>query len=81
MVELGQPLSANSPEARDIEHAGEGLYSVTFKTKNLDRAAQFLQSKKQRIESRGADSLFINREDSFGIGVGFTQRRIPNDPR
>jgi len=81
VVELAQPLSANSSEARDIEHAGEGLYSVTFKTKDLDRAAQFLQSKKQRIESRGADSLFINREDSFGIGVGFTQRRIPNDPR
>jgi catechol 2,3-dioxygenase-like lactoylglutathione lyase family enzyme len=81
VVELAQPLSENSPEARDLERAGEGLYAVIFQTKDLNRAAEFLQSKKQRIESRTADSLMINREDSLGIGMGFTQRRIPNDPR
>jgi len=80
VVELAQPLSAQTPEARDLEHAGEGLYGVTFKTRDLARAAQFLESKKQRIESRNADSLVLNREDSFGIGIGFTQRKIPNDP-
>ena len=79
VVELTQPLSAATAEARDLEHAGEGLYGVTFKTRDLARAAQFLESKKQRIESGGPDSLVINREDSFGIGVGFTQRKIPND--
>jgi hypothetical protein len=81
VVEVAQPLSSASAEARDLEQAGEGLYCVTFKTKDLARAAEFLQSKKQRIESRNADSLVLNREDSFGIGVGFTQRQIPNDPR
>jgi catechol 2,3-dioxygenase-like lactoylglutathione lyase family enzyme len=81
VVELAQPLLAQSPEARDLEHAGEGLYSVTFKTLDLARAAQFLESKNQRIEWRGVDSLIINREDSFGIGVGFTQSKIPNDVR
>jgi len=81
VVELAQPLSAQCPEARDLEHAGEGLYAVTFKTKDLTRAAEFLQSKHQRIESRSADSLVVNREDTFGIGIGFTERRIPNDVR
>jgi catechol 2,3-dioxygenase-like lactoylglutathione lyase family enzyme len=81
VVELVQPLAAQSPEARDLEHAGEGLYAVIFKTIDLARAAEFLQSKKQRFESRSADSLVIKREDSFGIGVGFTERRIPNDAR
>ncbi len=81
VVELAQPLLAQSAEARDLEHAGEGLFGVTFKTTDLARAAQFLESKNQRAEWRGVDTLVINREDSFGIGVGFTQRKIPNDPR
>jgi len=81
VVEVAQPLSASTPEARELEQAGEGLYAVTFKTRDLARAADFLQSKKQRFESRDAASLMLNREDSFGIGVGFTQRQIPNDPR
>ena len=81
VVEVAQPLSPQSPEAHDLERAGEGLYAVVFKTKDMARAAQFLESKKQRIERHGAGSLMINREDSFGIGVGFTDRRIPNDPR
>jgi catechol 2,3-dioxygenase-like lactoylglutathione lyase family enzyme len=81
VVELAQPLSAQSPLARDLEHAGEGLYAVTFKTRDLGRAAEFLQSKKQRIESRSPDSLILNRQDSFGIGIGFTERLIPHDVR
>jgi hypothetical protein len=81
VIEAAQPLSATSPEGRDLEQAGEGVYSVTFKTKDLKRAADFLQSKQQRIEARGTDSLVLNREDTFGMVIGFTQRRIPNDPR
>ncbi len=81
VVELAQPRSADSPEARDLEHAGEGLYAVTFKTKDLARAAHFLELKKQRIDNRSADSLTLNRADTFGIGIGFTERRIPNDMR
>jgi catechol 2,3-dioxygenase-like lactoylglutathione lyase family enzyme len=81
VVEVAQPLDAHSPQARDLEHAGEGLYAVTFKTKDLGRAAEFLQSKKQRIESRDAHSLSIDRADTFGIGIAFTDRSIPNDAR
>ncbi len=82
VVEVAQPLSASTPEARELEKGGEGLYCyVTFKTRDLARAADFLLSKNQRFESRDATSLVLNREDSFGIGVGFTQRQIPRDPR
>jgi catechol 2,3-dioxygenase-like lactoylglutathione lyase family enzyme len=81
VVEIAQPLNPASPEARDLEGFGEGLYAVTFKTRDLNRAAEFLQSKKERFESRSPDALMLNREGSFGIGVGFTQRRIPNDAR
>jgi len=81
VIEAAQPLSAASPEGRDMEQAGEGIYSVTFKTKDLKRAADFLQAKQQRIEWQDAESLVLNREEAFGMVISFTQRQIPNDPR
>ncbi len=81
VIEAAQPLSAASPEGRDLEQAGEGIYAVTFKTKDLKRAADFLQAKKQRIAWQGPESLVLNRDDAFGMVIGFTQRRIPNDLR
>ena len=45
IVEAAQPLSMSSPEGRDMEKDGEGVFAVTFKTLDLNRAAQFLESK------------------------------------
>lgn len=81
VIEAAQPLSASSPEARDLKSNGEGIYSVTFKTKDLRRAAEFLKSKKQRIDKQDADSLVVDKQDTFGMVIGFTERAIPNDPR
>ncbi len=81
VIEAARPLSAASPEGRDLEQAGEGIYAVTFKTKDLKRAADFLQAKKQRIAWQGPESLVLNRDDAFGMVIGFTQRQIPNDLR
>jgi hypothetical protein len=81
VVEAVQPLSPSSVEAKDLDHAGEGIFSVIFKTKDLDRAAAHLRSHNQRIDFDGTDTLMINREDAFGMGIGFTRRTIPNDPR
>lgn len=81
VIEAAQPLSAASPEGRDLAQAGEGVYSVTFKTKDLKQTADFLQAKKQRLEWHGTGSLVLNRYDTFGMVIGFTQRRLPNDPR
>jgi catechol 2,3-dioxygenase-like lactoylglutathione lyase family enzyme len=81
VIEAVQPLAASSPEGQDLERAGEGIFSVTFKTKNLNRAADHLRAHKQRIEFDGANTLMINRDDAFGMVIGFTDRSIPNDPR
>jgi len=81
VIEAVQPLSASSAEGQDLERAGEGIFSVTFKTKDLGRAAEHLRSHNQRIEFDGANTLTINREDAFGMVIGFTDRKIPNDPR
>jgi hypothetical protein len=81
VIEAVQPLSASSAQGQDLERAGEGIFSVTFKTKDLSRAAEHLRAHKQRIEFDGANTLTINRDDAFGMVIGFTDRKIPNDPR
>jgi catechol 2,3-dioxygenase-like lactoylglutathione lyase family enzyme len=81
IVEAAQPLSMSTPEGRDMEKDGEGVFAVTFKTLNLARAAKFLESKGQRIESQDAHSLTLNTQDTFGMTIGFTDRSLPNDPR
>jgi catechol 2,3-dioxygenase-like lactoylglutathione lyase family enzyme len=81
VVELAQPLSSASPESRDMEQNGEGIYSVTFKTKDLRRAEDFLKSKQLRPASDGADSIVLGKDQAFGMVVGFTGRALANDPR
>jgi catechol 2,3-dioxygenase-like lactoylglutathione lyase family enzyme len=80
VIEAAQPLSPTSPEGIDMERAGEGIYSVTFKTKDLKRAGEHLRSKGQRVAEDG-DALVIDRDDAFGMVIGFRERSIPNDPR
>jgi catechol 2,3-dioxygenase-like lactoylglutathione lyase family enzyme len=81
VVELAQPLSSTSPEARDMEQNGEGIYSLMFKTRDLTKANDFLKSKQLRPEAAGTDSIVLGKDQAFGMVVGFTQRTLPNDPR
>jgi catechol 2,3-dioxygenase-like lactoylglutathione lyase family enzyme len=81
VIEAAQPLTLSSPEAQDLEKAGEGIFAVTFKTRDLEKAGSHLRSHQQRIEFDGANTLFINRDDAFGMMLRFTDRNIPNDPR
>ena len=81
VVELAQPLSATSPEDRELEQNGEGIYSLIFKTADLSQAQDFLRDKQLRPEPDGADTIILGPEQAFGMVVGFTQRTLPNDPR
>jgi catechol 2,3-dioxygenase-like lactoylglutathione lyase family enzyme len=81
IVELAQPLSPTSPEGHELELNGEGIYSVTFATRNLARARAFLESKQLRPEPDGAASIILGQDQAFGMMVRFTERSIPNDPR
>jgi extradiol dioxygenase family protein len=81
VVELAQPLSTTSAEARDMEQNGEGIYSITFKTRDLEKANGFLRVKQLRPEPDGADTIVLGKEQAFGMVVAFTQRALPNDPR
>ena len=81
VVELAQPLSTSSGEARDMEQNGEGIYSITFKTNDLEKATNFLRSRQLRPEPEGADTAVLGKDQAFGMVVGFTRRVLPNDPR
>jgi catechol 2,3-dioxygenase-like lactoylglutathione lyase family enzyme len=81
VVEIRQPLAANSPESRDLAQNGDSIYGVTFKTINIPKAAEFLRAKRMRIEAQTGDSIVLNRDDTFGMVVGFTERSLPGDPR
>jgi Glyoxalase/Bleomycin resistance protein/Dioxygenase superfamily len=81
VVELAQPLSQTSPEGREMEANGEGIYSVTFATRNLARASAFLKSKQLQPEPDETESIVVGKGQAFGMVVGFTERKLPNDPR
>ncbi|MBV8053968.1 MAG: VOC family protein, partial [Deltaproteobacteria bacterium] len=81
VVELAQPLSPASPEGREMEENGEGIYSVTFAVRDLARTNAFLKSKQLRPEPDGTDSIVLSKDQAFGMVMGFTQRKLPNDPR
>jgi catechol 2,3-dioxygenase-like lactoylglutathione lyase family enzyme len=79
IIEAAQPLSPTSPEGIDLARAGEGIYSVTFKTRNLKRAAEHLLAKGQRFTEDG-DSLMFDSNQAFGMMIGFSEKDIPNRP-
>jgi extradiol dioxygenase family protein len=81
VVELVQPLSATSEEGRDLARVGEGVYSLTFATADLDGAAAFLRSKGQRLESAGDRTFALNLDDAHGLRDRFTSAPIPRDTR
>lgn len=83
VVEAAQPLSADSPEGRELEKYGEGVFAATFATSDLAKAGAFLESKGQRVtrDDDGATSLVLEPEVAFGMRVGFSERRVPGDTR
>jgi catechol 2,3-dioxygenase-like lactoylglutathione lyase family enzyme len=80
IIEAVQPLSNSSPEGRELEQSGEGIFAVTFKTRNLSRAADHLHTNNVRFELRD-NTLAIDRSDAFGMVLRFTEQAVSNDPR
>ena len=75
VVEAAQPLSSTTQEGKDLARAGEGIFSVTFKTSNLERAADYLRSKAQEFREDG-DSLVLDSDQAFGMTIGFTESNL-----
>jgi catechol 2,3-dioxygenase-like lactoylglutathione lyase family enzyme len=81
VVELARPLSPDGVEGRELAKYGEGIYSLIFRTNDIDRARDFLGAKDQHAAADGPDTIVLAAEQAFGMRLGFTRRVLPNDPR
>ena len=81
IVELAEPLSKTTAEGRDLEKNGEGLFAMTFQSKDLGKAQEFLKSKGVTPAAEGKHGIAIGADQAFGMTVGFTDRAVPGDPR
>ena len=75
IIEAVQPLSPTSPEGLDLARMGEGIYSVTFKTRNVKRAAEHLLSKGQRFAEEG-DALVLDSAQAFGMVIELSEQEV-----
>lgn len=81
VVELARPLSPDGVEGRELAKYGEGIYSLIFRTNDIERARDFLSAKQQHEEADGPDTIVLAAKHAFGMRLGFTRRDLPNDPR
>ncbi len=81
VIEALQPLSTDTAAGRDLADNGEGVHALVFLTADLAGAATFLADKGQRLDGKTADTFWIDRDDAFGLTVGFTDRHLPGDRR
>ena len=79
IIEAAKPLAPSSAEGMEPAGVGEGIYVVTFKTRNLQRAAEHLRSKGQRWTEEG-DALVLDSHQAFGMVIGFSENDVPNRP-
>ena len=76
VVELAQPLSPDGVEGRELAKYGEGIYSLMFRTNDIERARDFLRAKQHREEADGPDTIVLGADQAFGMRVGFTRRDL-----
>jgi catechol 2,3-dioxygenase-like lactoylglutathione lyase family enzyme len=81
VIEATQPLRSDTPEGQDLERNGEGIFGLTFRSRNLQKAADFLTSQQQPIDTSQPNVLRLDPKHSFGMPIAFTDVDIPNDTR
>ena len=83
VIELGQPLEQGSPAMQDWQtHAPEDAYhALTWKVRDLDRAASHLEASGVRIQARTDAAIVTDPASSLGVAWGFTSELVAGDPR
>lgn len=81
VIEATQPAEPDSPQGKDLARNGEGVFGVTFRTRDLARAADFLASKGHRLDSSKPGVITLDPQQTFGMPMAFTDAAIPNDTR
>lgn len=80
LLQLAQPLEADSDLGRHVEQYGNFIYSLRFKVRDLDSVQEWLTKKDVRSVRLRSDLVMTNVEDSLGAPIFFTTEEIPGDP-
>ncbi|MDO9484689.1 MAG: hypothetical protein Q7K25_01300 [Actinomycetota bacterium] len=80
LLQLAQPLEADSDLGKHVEKYGNFIYSLTWKIRDIDSAEKWLNSKGVRTTRPRANLLATNPEDSLDAPLFFTTEVLPGDP-
>jgi hypothetical protein len=72
VVELAQPLEADSLAGRDLARNGSIMHAVTFEVNDVDEAEKYLRSKGITVSARDDTTLLCDPETTFGAPFRFT---------
>jgi len=81
VIQATEPLDPNSPAGVELSQHGEGLFGLTFAVRDLTGAERHLERRGQQVRRIEEDTIMLDPAQAFGLAVGFTQARIPNDRR
>ena len=80
LLQLAQPLSAESELGRHVAQWGNMIYGVTFRVSDLDSAEKWLNLKGVRTTRIRPTLLAANPDDTHNAPYFFSTETIPNDP-
>jgi catechol 2,3-dioxygenase-like lactoylglutathione lyase family enzyme len=81
VIEFAQPLEDSSPVAQDIVRSHEGIYSVSYKVRDLAQAEEYLAKKGISFSYNDGTTLVTDRDTTQGCVMSFTTWSVPGDPR
>ncbi|MGF7161023.1 catechol 2,3-dioxygenase-like lactoylglutathione lyase family enzyme [Rhodoligotrophos appendicifer] len=80
VFEIATPI-ADGPCRKDLERVGNTAHSITFKVRDLGRAAEHLLACGVGLEVQTADLVVTDPSTAMGFRLGFTSVLEANDPR
>jgi catechol 2,3-dioxygenase-like lactoylglutathione lyase family enzyme len=72
-IELIEPFDSGTAEGQCLEQYGEGFFQVVYKTRNVDRAASYLENKGFELDRSRPQRAVLHSGDSFNVRIGFTE--------
>lgn len=80
LLQLAEPLEADSDLGRHVEKWGNMIYSLRFKVLDIDSAEAWLKKKNVRTTRLRPGLLVTDIEDSHGAPIFFSDEEIKGDP-
>ncbi|MEV0972422.1 VOC family protein [Microtetraspora glauca] len=80
LLQLAEPVNADSDLGRHVEKWGNMIYSLRFKVADLDSAEIWLNKNNVRTTRISEQLIVTDVEDTFGAPIFFSTENIEGDP-